>query len=127
MNTHIPLAAIPVTLALCVPIAVESAHAADAIISPMPTSSGGSPMLAALEAAKAFPAPYPGREGSAEMTGKVLVRFHVGSDGHPGDIQIIHGARRAELNLQTKESVARAVCLPCAGQDYTVAFDYQEK
>jgi TonB family protein len=127
MNMHILLAAIPVGLTLFAPVAVESAYAADAIVSPLPTSGGGSPMVAALETTKAFPEPYPGREGTADMTGKVVVHFHVGSDGHPEDIQIVDRARRGELNRQTKESVAGAVCLPCAGQDYTVAFVYREK
>jgi TonB family protein len=126
MSKRILLSVLPAALAVFIPVAAESAHAADAIVSPMPTS-GGSSIMTALEAAKAFPAAYPGNRLSADMTGRVLVRFHVGSDGHPENIQVVQGAPRGELNLQTRESVARAVCLACAGRDYTVAFNYQER
>jgi TonB family protein len=123
MSKHSLLTAVPAAFALLAPL---TANAGEAIVSPMP-AGGGSSIMSALEAAKAFPAAYPGRDPSIGMTGKVLIRFHVGNDGHPEDIRVVSGAPRGELNAQTKESVARAVCLACAGKDYTVAFNYQEK
>jgi TonB family protein len=101
------------------------AYAGGSIVSTQPSGSG-SPIRAALEAAKNVPVRFPGRDVASPMTGKVLVRFHVAADGHPEDIQIVKSATRGELNLQTRESVARSYCPACAGQDYTATYDYRE-
>jgi TonB family protein len=85
----------------------------------------GSPIWTALEATKKFPAPYIGPHAFDQMEGNVLVRFHVGADGHPQNVDILRGAHLAALDAQTKDSIEQAYCPECAGQDYTVTFHYQ--
>ena len=85
----------------------------------------GSPIWAALEATKKFPAPYTGPHALDQMEGNVLVRFHVGADGHPQNVDVLRGAHFAALEAQTRESIEPAYCPECAGQDYTVTFHYQ--
>ena len=122
MSMHRIVFVVPVILA---GILAQSAHASDAIVSSAPLE-GGPSIRSALEAVKRAPEKYPGRDNGAVMTGKVLVRFHVAADGHATKIQILKGASRGELNLQTRDSVARSYCPGCAGHDYSATFDYRE-
>jgi TonB family protein len=104
------------------PFAANIAEAKTDATSPI---ERGSPIWAALEATKKFPATYIGPHAFDQMEGSVLVRFHVGSDGHPQNVDILRGAHFAALDAQTKESIEQAYCLECAGQDYTVTYHYQ--
>jgi TonB family protein len=122
MNMYRIASVAPVILA---GILALPAHASDAIVS-APPLEGGPSIRSALEATKSVPSAYPGRVDGSSMTGKVSVRFHVAADGHPDNIQILKPAPRGELNLQTRESVARTYCLDCAGKDYTATFDYRD-
>jgi TonB family protein len=93
---------------------------------PATSIEGSSPLWTALQATKSYPVPHHRRGSQEPMEGSVLVRFHVGTDGHPQNIDILQGAHFAALDDQTRRSIQQATCLDCAGQDYLVTFRYRQ-
>ena len=87
------------------------------------TASANAPARSILSASASGAVPV---SSSAIPTapGTVLVRFHVGADGHPEKIGVIRDARTASLDDETRRAVEAVSCMECAGQDYVITFRY---
>jgi outer membrane biosynthesis protein TonB len=113
-NTFYSTASAALIAAVLLPAVRASAE--DALISPRGEIGSSAPIMAALEATKAFPVASPWDRSLNTLEGKVTVRFHVGADGHPNNVAIVQRSNVAELKDH---------CPACAGHDYTISFKYQ--
>jgi protein TonB len=88
-----PRAAAPAPVPANVPAPVPAAPAAAADAAPRPIST---------------PAPrYPRDAQRRGIAGTVLLRVHVGTDGEPGDIDLVQGSGSRELDRAAVEGVRR--------------------